>query len=126
MSTFCFRYTLIPCDPSTHTDTVCFWYTLIRVPLISGTHWYPLFHVHTGTLYFRHTLVPFISGTHWYHSHVHHQRSNGAYGAFIVKRRVQKPHDLLPHHVMLLSDWTHDWNAEEAMFKIEQVDLSVL
>lgn len=46
-------------------------------------------------------------GTYWYHSHVGAQRTNGAFGAFIVKERpkdgVVQPRDML----MTVGDWHH-------------------
>jgi len=45
------------------------------------------------------------NGTYWYHSHTHLQEQSGLYGAFIIRKRNEKP---MPEYVMLLSDWTDE------------------
>ena len=51
-------------------------------------------------------------GTFWYHSHVGPQRTNGAFGALIIKERpkdgVVEPRDML----MTLGDWHHHDSGE--------------
>lgn len=48
------------------------------------------------------------SGTYWYHSHIGSQRTNGVYGAFIIKKRyapgVVPPIDM----IMTVGDWHHE------------------
>ena len=48
------------------------------------------------------------TGTYWYHSHIGSQRTNGVYGAFIIKKRyppgVVPPIDM----IMTVGDWHHE------------------
>jgi FtsP/CotA-like multicopper oxidase with cupredoxin domain len=45
------------------------------------------------------------NGTYWYHSHTQLQEQRGMYGAFVIRKRREKPQ---PEYVMLLSDWTNE------------------
>ena len=51
-------------------------------------------------------------GTFWYHSHVGAQRTNGVYGALIIKERpkaeVTPPIDV----IMQIGDWHHESSEE--------------
>ncbi len=66
-------------------------------------------------------------GTYWYHSHVGAQRTNGAYGSFIVKERpvdgVVQPKDFL----MTVGDWHHhDSNEVSIILQGRREPLQVL
>lgn len=51
-------------------------------------------------------------GTFWYHSHVGSQRSNGVFGAFIVKERYPPGTKLPTDMIMAVGDWHHE-NSDE-------------
>lgn len=51
-------------------------------------------------------------GTFWYHSHVGSQRSNGVFGAFIVKERHPPTVELPTDMIMMVGDWHHE-NSDE-------------
>ncbi|XP_066915217.1 uncharacterized protein [Clytia hemisphaerica] len=57
------------------------------------------------------------TGTYWYHSHIGSQRTNGVYGAFIIKKRyspgVIPPKDM----IMTVGDWHHE-NSDEVYVKM--------
>lgn len=59
---------------------------------------------------FRYSFPAVEAGTFFYHSHAGHQKSNGVYGALIVRKLERKKqqelfdHDL-SEHVIVLSDW---------------------
>ena len=55
------------------------------------------------------------SGTHWYHAHGGTQRTDGIYGAFIVKDVIPDMADLedmYEEHTLLLMDWTKDTSRD--------------
>ena len=45
-------------------------------------------------------------GTFWYHSHVGGQRSEGSYGALIVKKRMQD--EYYKDFIMHVADYHHE------------------
>lgn len=54
-------------------------------------------------------------GSFWYHSHMGAQRTDGLYGAFIIKERpsskpAEKP--VPEDRIMTVGDWTHDRSEE--------------
>lgn len=51
------------------------------------------------------------TGTYWYHAHLGAQRGQGLYGAFIIHERQWSREDEVPEHVMVLSDWNHDYDS---------------
>ncbi|XP_065665484.1 uncharacterized protein LOC136086913 [Hydra vulgaris] len=51
-------------------------------------------------------------GTFWYHSHVGSQRTNGAYGAFIIKERENANTDKITDVIMTVGDWHHKTSEE--------------
>lgn len=58
---------------------------------------------------FRYSFEAVEDGTFFYHSHAGHQKSNGVYGALVVRKaedeqRREFDHDL-SEHVIVLSDW---------------------
>ncbi|XP_065673687.1 uncharacterized protein LOC105843944 isoform X3 [Hydra vulgaris] len=61
---------------------------------------------------FTHRFKAEPKGTFWYHSHIGSQRTNGVYGAFIVKERhsagVIPPADM----IMTVGDWHHESSDE--------------
>ncbi|XP_017783473.1 PREDICTED: laccase-2-like [Nicrophorus vespilloides] len=57
---------------------------------------------------FRYSFNASQVGTHWYHSHSSVQRSNGAYGALIIRRPTfQRTFDL-SEHIVIINDWFKD------------------
>ena len=60
---------------------------------------------------FTYSFVADTYGTHWWHSHAGMQRSDGVFGALVVRQSAQRErhealYDLdLPEHVVLLHDW---------------------
>ena len=54
------------------------------------------------------------SGTHWYHAHGGTQRTDGIYGAFIVKDAIPEMdlEDMYEEHTLLLMDWTKDTSRD--------------
>ena len=54
------------------------------------------------------------SGTHWYHAHGGTQRTDGIYGAFIVKDAIPDMNleDMYEEHTLLLMDWTKDTSRD--------------
>lgn len=51
-------------------------------------------------------------GTFWYHSHVGAQRTNGVYGALIIKEKLPSTHTCPTDVIMTVGDWHHE-SAEE-------------
>lgn len=62
---------------------------------------------------FRYTFKADHEGTHWWHSHVAEQRSDGAFGALIIRKPISiqaniQPYDYdLAEHTMVIQDWEH-------------------
>lgn len=60
---------------------------------------------------FRYSFIADHEGTHWWHSHIGMQRTDGAFGALIVREPMKKIRygDLydydLPEHIMVIQDW---------------------
>ena len=59
---------------------------------------------------FTYTFKAIPAGTHWYHAHSGAQRTDGMYGALIVKDAIpnEYDHDLPDHHTLILMDWQRD------------------
>ncbi|XP_065666474.1 uncharacterized protein LOC136087511 [Hydra vulgaris] len=51
-------------------------------------------------------------GTFWYHSHVGSQRTNGAYGSFIIKERENTNTEKITDVIMTVGDWHHKTSEE--------------
>ena len=51
-------------------------------------------------------------GTYWYHSHVGTQRTNGLFGAVIIKEKPKKNVEVPEDKIMIIGDWQHEL-AEE-------------
>ena len=49
------------------------------------------------------------AGTFWYHSHMGHQRLNGLFGAFIIRKK--SPPVAMDEHVMQIFEWNHDYGS---------------
>ncbi|XP_055904766.1 uncharacterized protein LOC129940445 [Eupeodes corollae] len=64
---------------------------------------------------FRYAFEATEPGTKFYHSHSGHHKSNGQYGAFVIREPKHlipnlKEYDYdLPEHYILLSDWNHGY-----------------
>lgn len=56
-------------------------------------------------------------GTFWYHSHVGTQRTNGVFGAFLVKERQKTGEDTPTDMIMTIGDWHHE-NSDEVYIKM--------
>ena len=63
---------------------------------------------------FTFTLQASPKGTFWYHSHVGAQRSNGLFGAFIIKEKpVTNNTAIKPEEkIMVVGDWHHESSEE--------------
>ena len=60
---------------------------------------------------FTYTFKASPAGTHWYHGHTGEQRSDGLYGAFIVKDTLPGnvyDHDYPDQHTLILMDWQRE------------------
>jgi len=59
---------------------------------------------------FTYTFKAIPAGTHWYHAHSGAQRTDGMYGALIVKDIIPNKyeHDLPDQHTLILMDWQKD------------------
>ncbi|XP_057309635.1 uncharacterized protein LOC130647701 [Hydractinia symbiolongicarpus] len=66
---------------------------------------------------FTHSFKAEPKGTFWYHSHVGSQRSNGVFGAFIVKERISEGVDVPTDMIMTVGDWHHE-NSDEVYIKM--------
>lgn len=60
---------------------------------------------------FRYSFIADHEGTHWWHSHIGMQRTDGAFGALIVRQPMNKiqysnlyDYDL-PEHIIVIQDW---------------------
>ena len=51
-------------------------------------------------------------GTFWYHSHVGAQRTNGVFGAFVVKEKPQRNVNPPTDVIMQVGDWQHRSSEE--------------
>jgi len=60
---------------------------------------------------YRYDFIASPSGTHWYHAHSGAQRTDGLYGALIIKDNLPGDlydYDLPEQHTLLLMDWQRD------------------
>ncbi|KAH3694262.1 hypothetical protein DPMN_081702 [Dreissena polymorpha] len=53
-------------------------------------------------------------GTYWWHSHVGTQRTNGLFGAFIIKERTETSTEDL---ILQINDWNHDMYSDMEIIK---------
>ena len=51
-------------------------------------------------------------GTFWYHSHIGAQRTNGVFGAFIIKEKPRKNFNPPTDVIMQVGDWHHHSSEE--------------
>ena len=51
-------------------------------------------------------------GTFWYHSHVGAQRTNGVFGAFIIKEKPRKNFNPPTDVILQVGDWHHHSSEE--------------
>lgn len=51
-------------------------------------------------------------GTFWYHSHVGAQRTNGIFGAFIIKEKPRKNFNPPTDVILQVGDWHHHSSEE--------------
>ncbi len=58
------------------------------------------------------------AGTFWYHSHLGAQRSNGLFGAFIIHEKPSPTQAPIAEHIMVLTDWNHDWDSDTGHLKM--------
>ena len=65
---------------------------------------------------FKYTFKASEIGTFWYHSHVGSQRTNGLYGALIIKNASKAYLEEFTVHV---TEWNHDMDADTAFLKGE-------
>eukprot|EP00111_Clytia_hemisphaerica_P000191 TCONS_00000475-protein len=56
-------------------------------------------------------------GTFWYHSHVGAQRSNGLFGALIIKEKPENVKEQHEEKIMVIGDWHHE-SSEEVYIKM--------
>ena len=72
------------------------------------SHWYTLFSFLQCSIEprqsFTYRFLAQPSGTHWYHSHLHNQRLDGLYGAFIIHKSIPK----IQNFPFLVTDWFHE------------------
>ena len=71
---------------------------ITQLPITAGHH-------------MNYTFKALPSGTHWYHAHSGAQRTDGLYGALIVKDTLSGDlydHDLPDQHTLILQDWQKD------------------
>lgn len=71
---------------------------ITQLPIMAGQH-------------MNYTFKAYPSGTHWYHAHSGAQRTDGLYGALIVKDTLAGnlyDYDLPEQHTFLLQDWQKD------------------
>ena len=68
---------------------------------------------------FTYTMTLTESGTHWYHSHIAAQRTDGLYGAIIVRESRNNLKSTFiddpSQHTLLLHDWYNEWSMDTFM-----------
>lgn len=85
-------------------------------PWMDGVGWVSQCPIASGQT-FTYNFKAFPKGTFWYHSHVGAQRSNGLFGAFIIKEKP-RPNVVLPEDkTLIIGDWHHE-SAEEVYVKM--------
>ncbi|XP_069141451.1 uncharacterized protein [Argopecten irradians] len=62
---------------------------------------------------FTYDFVARPKGTYWYHSHVGTQRTQGLYGALIVRDRNEN----MQEHNIVIQGWNHHWTADMDQLK---------
>ena len=73
---------------------------------------------------YTYSFRPNVGGTYWYHSHAGAQRSDGLYGALIVKDTIsayQQCVDSPAEHTLLLMDWQQE--SSDDLFRSVNSDL---
>lgn len=90
------------------SDTTIHWhgYAQQTTPFMDGVPYVTQCPIHFGST-FRYTFKALEEGSFLYHSHAGNQKSNGLYGALVVRREENsKLYDFdLSEHVVVLSDW---------------------
>ncbi|XP_066919627.1 uncharacterized protein [Clytia hemisphaerica] len=97
------------------SDTVTIhWHGLHQrgTPWMDGVGYVSQCPIGAGEIYvYNFTASP--KGTYWYHSHMGAQRTNGLYGAFVIKERPKPGASEPPEErIMAVGDWTHDRSEE--------------
>ena len=59
-----------------------------------------------------------MKGTYWYHSHIGAQRSNGAFGALIIKEREKENASSPRDMIATVGDWHHLHSSEVRNYKV--------
>jgi FtsP/CotA-like multicopper oxidase with cupredoxin domain len=90
------------------SDTTIHWHGIDHsdTPFMDGVPYVTQCPIHFGSM-FRYKFEANSEGTFFYHSHAGHQKSNGVYGALVVRdyEREELFDKDLPEHVVVLSDW---------------------
>jgi FtsP/CotA-like multicopper oxidase with cupredoxin domain len=87
-----------------HHETSLHWHGLILANRYDGVPYLTTAPIlgHTTAVY----KFPIVqNGTYWYHSHSMLQEQLGLYGAFVIRKRNQKPEK---EYTVVLSDWTNE------------------
>jgi FtsP/CotA-like multicopper oxidase with cupredoxin domain len=87
-----------------HHETSLHWHGIILPNKFDGVPYLttPPIMGHTTAVY----KFPIVqNGTYWYHSHSMLQEQLGLYGAFVIRKRNQKPEK---EYTVVLSDWTNE------------------
>ncbi|XP_065666457.1 uncharacterized protein LOC100206475 isoform X2 [Hydra vulgaris] len=98
--------------------TTLHWHGLHQkgTPFMDGVGWISQCPISAGqTFTYKFKAEP--KGTFWYHSHVGSQRTNGAYGAFIIKEREKINTEKITDVIMTVGDWHHK-TSEEVYLKM--------
>ncbi|XP_065666462.1 uncharacterized protein LOC136087501 [Hydra vulgaris] len=98
--------------------TTLHWHGLHQkgTPSMDGVGWISQCPISSGqTFTYKFKAEP--KGTFWYHSHVGSQRTNGAYGAFIIKEREKVNTENITDVIMTVGDWHHT-SSEEVYLKM--------
>ena len=67
-----------------------------------------------------------MKGTYWYHSHIGAQRSNGAFGALIIKERQKENASSPRDMIATVGDWHHLHSSEVGNYEITFSSFAVL
>ncbi|XP_036355362.1 LOW QUALITY PROTEIN: laccase-like [Octopus sinensis] len=82
-------------------------------PYMDGVPWVTQCPILPGQS-FRYEFNITQTGTFWYHSHLGTQRNMGLFGAFIIHEKT-KPK--MEEHVMLITEYNHNWDADMSIIK---------
>ncbi|XP_065665483.1 uncharacterized protein LOC136086912 [Hydra vulgaris] len=98
--------------------TTLHWHGLHQkgTPFMDGVGWISQCPISAGqTFTYKFKAEP--KGTFWYHSHVGSQRTNGAYGTFIIREREKVNTKKITNVVMTVGNWHHK-TSEEVYLKM--------